>query len=80
MALSTAKKLVLGATVGVVTAVAMVAPAAAHRRHHGHHHHHFRYWHGPSYVTSYGSCDYYFWRWKNTGSRFWKAKYYDCIY
>jgi hypothetical protein len=78
--ISTARKIVLGTTVGLVTVMATLAPAlAGGRHHHGrHHHHHFRHW---SYVaTDYGSCDYYLWRWKDTGSRYWKSKYFSCIY
>jgi hypothetical protein len=80
--ISTTKKMVLGTTVGLAALMAMLAPASAHRRHHhhGHHHHHFRHWHGPAYVTyGYNSCDYFYRKWKYTGSGYWKYKYFDCI-
>lgn len=84
MNISTAKKIVLGATVGLVTVVSLVAPASAQRRHHGHNYHnnHFRHWHGPAYVTNgyaYDSCGYFYRKWKYTGSGYWKHKYFACI-
>ena len=76
-----AKKVVLGATVGLVTVVSLVAPASAHRRHHhGHHHFHFRHWHAPYVTYGYGGCEYFYKKWKYTGSGFWKHKYFACIY
>jgi len=85
MRVSTAKKAMLGATVGLVAVTTMIAPASAHRRHHhhGHHHHHFRGWYGPSIVTygTYGyGCGYYWRKWKYTGSSYWKHRYFACIY
>lgn len=83
MNISTTKKMVLGTTVGLAALMAMLAPASAHRRHHHHghhHHHHFRHWHGPAYVTyGYNSCDYFYRKWKYTGSGYWKYKYSACI-
>lgn len=80
MTISTTKKMVLGAAVGLAGVVAMLAPAAAHGRHHRHHHHHFRHWHAPVFITeSYGSCHYLYRKWRYTGSRYWKFRYFDCI-
>lgn len=77
MTMSTTRKLVLGAAVGLAGVVAMLAPAAAHGRYHGHHHHFFRHWHAP--VFSYGSCHYLYRKWRYTGSRYCKFRYFDCI-
>lgn len=79
MGISTVKKVVLGAAVGIVTVIGLVAPASAHRRHH--HHHHFRHWHAPAYVTyGHDGCGYLYRKWKYTGSSYWKHKYFACIY
>jgi hypothetical protein len=76
MSTSVAKKLVLGTAVGAVALLGALAPAMAH----GKHRHHFRVW-SPPVVTYYrGGCDYYYWKWQRTGSKFWKYKYYDCAY
>lgn len=81
MSISVMKKLMLGTTVGLVATMAVLTPASARGRHHHHGHHHFRAWHGPVVVTSgYGGCGYYYWKWKHTGSRYWKSKYVACIY
>lgn len=77
MSTSVTKKLVLGTAVGAVALMGALAPAMAKGKHH--HHHHFRVWSAP--VVSYrSSCDYYYWKWQNTGSKFWKYKYLDCAY
>lgn len=86
MGVSTAKKMMLGAAVGLVAVTTVMAPASAHGRrhhhHHGHHYRHFHGWYGP--VVTYGysayGCEYYYKKWKYTGSRFWKHKYFACIY
>ena len=76
MSASPAKKLMLGSLAGLAVMAAALAPASAH----GKHHHHLR-WYGPAIVTySGGGCSYYYWKWQNTGLRFWKHKYYACIY
>jgi hypothetical protein len=76
MSTSTARKLVLGATAGVIALAAAAMPASAKG---GHHRHHFRAF-GPIVVTS-GTvgCDTYYWKWKHTGARFWRSKYLACI-
>ena len=77
MSMSAASKLALGAAVGAVALMGALAPAMAKGKHH---HHHFRAWSAPV-ITSYrGGCDYYYWKWRNTGSKFWKYKYLDCAY
>jgi hypothetical protein len=74
MSASPAKRLLLGGLTGLAVMAAALAPASAHK-----HHHHLRY--GPSIITySGGGCSYYYWKWQNTGLRFWKHKYYACIY
>jgi hypothetical protein len=77
MSASPAKKLLLGSLAGLAVMVAALAPASAH----GKHRHHLR-WYGPAIVTysGGGGCSYYYWKWQNTGLRFWKHKYYACIY
>lgn len=79
MSMSATRTLVLGAAAGVVALMGVLTPAAAKHRHH-HHHRHFHGWHGPVVVSSYGGCGYYRWKWRTTGSRYWKHQYLACIY
>ena len=73
------KTLALTALAASVTAFAPAGEAEAGKRlrivighgHHWHHHHHLRY---------YDPCHYYYKKWKWTGKRHWKKKYYECIY
>lgn len=68
----------------VLMSLSVAAPAQAGGNgkhfHFGHHHHHHHF--GPSFYVGSGGygCGYYKRMWWKTGSFFWKAKYYDCIY
>jgi hypothetical protein len=74
--MSKSKKLLLGATAGIVALAAAALPASAK----GGHHHHARGFYGPVIVSSAPTgCDYYRWKWRQTGTRFWKSKYFACI-
>jgi hypothetical protein len=80
--MSISRKLVLGTTAALVAALTALAPASAGGRHHHHdrHHHHYRYWHKPVVVVpSYERCGYYYRKWKYTGSRYWRARYFACV-
>ncbi len=73
--MSTTKKLLLGTTAGIVALAAAALPASAKG---GHRHH--RAFYGPVVVTSGPvGCDYYYWKWKRTGVRIWKSKYFACM-
>ena len=80
MSTSATRTLVLGAAAGVIALMGALTPAVAGHRHHHHHHRHFHGWHGPVVVSSYGGCGYYRWKWRTTGSRYWKYQYLSCIY
>ena len=77
MSMSMTRKMVLGAAVGVAALFAALAPASAH----GGHRHHFGYGApivvAPSYVAT---CDYFYWKWQRTGSRYWRSQYFNCIH
>lgn len=74
--MSTTKKLLLGTTAGIVALATAALPASAK----GGHHHHSRGFYGPVVVTSGPTgCDYYYWKWKHTGARAWKSRYFACI-
>lgn len=55
-------------------------------RHYGHRHRHYRrgYVYGagiPFFYGGYGyysGCSYYYRKWKHTGSRYWRSRYYSC--
>ena len=77
MGISPAKKLLLGGLTGLAVMAVALAPASAHGKKHRHH---FR-WYGPAIVTySGGGCSFYYWKWQNTGAKYWKRRYYACIY
>ncbi len=62
-------------------ALASAGPVQAKGKHHGHHHHghhHLRsfVYVAPVYATP--SCGYYYVKWQNTGSFYWKKQYYAC--
>jgi hypothetical protein len=78
MSNSATKKLVLGTMVGAIAVIGALTPAFARSGHHGHHRHIFR---APIVVTPshLGSCDYYYWKWKRTGSTYWRSQYFSCI-
>jgi hypothetical protein len=78
MSMHATRKLTLATVAGVVAMMGAMAPALAKGGHH--HHRYVRVWTGPAVVTTGGGCSYYYWKWQNTGSRFWKAKYFNCIY
>ena len=80
MSRSVARTLVLSTAVGAVAMLGALTPAVAKGKHHHHHFRHYHVWHAPVVVRAYDSCDVYRWRWKRTGSRFWKAQYFACIY
>ena len=76
MSMSVTRKLVIGAAAGAIALLGALAPASAK----GGHHHHFYRFSQPAFVAPvYTGCDYYYSRWKNSGSRFWRAKYFACI-
>ena len=78
--MSVTKKLILGGTAGAIAMFGALATASAKGGHHHHHHGFFRY--GPAVVVTSGyngSCDYYYWRWKRTGSSYWRSKYFACV-
>ena len=76
MSMSMTKKLAVGAAIAAATAIALVAPASAHG-----HRHHFGFRApivlAPSYVAT---CDYFYWKWQRTGSRYWRAQYFACTH
>jgi hypothetical protein len=75
--MSTTKKLLLGTTAGILALAAAALPASAKG---GHHHHHFRSFYGPAVVASAPTgCDYYRWKWRQTGAWAWKSRYFACI-
>jgi hypothetical protein len=76
MSMSMTKKMMLGTAIAAATVVAGLAPASAHGRHHQ-----FYGMRGPVVVApSYlATCDYFHWKWQRTGSRYWRAQYFDCI-
>jgi hypothetical protein len=76
MSLSMKRKIALGAVTAAIALLGALAPASAKG---GHHRHHFRF-HAPVFVAPvYAGCDAYYAKWKRTGSRFWKAKYFACM-
>jgi hypothetical protein len=77
MITSATKKLLLSTAAGILVLAGAVAPASAKGKN-NHHRHHFRV--APIIVTSgHSGCDYFYWKWKQTGVRYWKAKYFSCI-
>ena len=77
MSISPARKLLLGGLTGLAVMAVALAPASAHKKHRK-----FFRWHAPVVVYSGGGggCSFYYWKWQNTGAKFWKRKYYACIY
>jgi len=59
-------------------------------RHHRHHRHGRYYRRGYLYgagipllyggLSYYGGCGYYYRKWQRTGSRYWRSRYYSCIW
>ncbi len=77
MSISPARKLLLGGLTGLAVMAVALAPASAHKKHRK-----FHRWHAPVVVYSGGGgggCSFYYWKWQNTGAKFWKRKYYACI-
>ena len=75
------KTLALAALAGAIATFAPTGNAEAGklRLHlHGWKHHHFHGHHWRSHRYDFG-CRYYYKKWKWTGSRYWKRKYYRCI-
>jgi hypothetical protein len=77
-------------TCAIALAAAVVAssvlPAEAGKRH-GHAHRHFKHWDHHYVVKPYGyatyvgpNCAYLYKKWRTTGSKHWKFKYFDCRY
>jgi hypothetical protein len=79
---NTGKTLLLGAAVAAAAVMGTFATAEAKHGHHGHHGWYRPYFYvAPVYTTSYaGSCSYFYSRWRETGSRYWRHRYYQCIY
>jgi hypothetical protein len=77
MSMTKAKKLALGAAVGAAALIAALAPASAHGSRHGHHFYGAPIVVAPSYAAT---CDYFYWKWQRTGSRYWRARYFDCTH
>lgn len=79
------KKMIMGIAAGLMALTALNAPAAEAKgkggiKIHIHKHHvwHKHKWHAPFYYVGYKDCGYYFWKWKKTGTPYWKAKYFSC--
>lgn len=68
-------KTLFAAALAALTLAAVSAPASAHGKRH-----HFLD-HGPRlhlYIGGGGGCGYYLDRWEDTGSFYWKRKYFIC--
>ena len=78
MRISPAKKLLLGGLTGLAVMAVALAPASAHHKKHRK----FFRWHAPVVVYSGGGggCSFYYWKWQKTGAKYWKRRYYACIY
>jgi len=74
---SSAKQLLLGGLTGLAVMAVALAPASAHKKHRK-----FFRWHAPVVVYSGGGggCSFYYWKWQKTGAKYWKRRYYACIY
>jgi hypothetical protein len=70
--ITVSKKMILGAVAAITAMGAFYIPAADA--------HGLRVGYRPYiYITTRdGGCDYYYWKWKRTGSFFWKRKFYHC--
>ena len=78
----TAKTLLLGAAIALTATLGTFAAAEAHGHGHGHHGGWYRpyFYVAPVYTTGYvGSCSYFYARWRETGARYWRHRYYQCI-
>jgi hypothetical protein len=67
-------KTLIAAAFAATTLAAISAPASAHEKHHF-------FDHGPRlhlFIGGGGGCGYYLDRWEDTGSFYWKRKYYIC--
>lgn len=76
------KTIALAAVAATLTAFAPSPEAEAGKRfrlHFGHHHFHHHHRRPHHYVYTGPSCRYYYKKWKWTGSKYWKRKYYRCI-
>jgi hypothetical protein len=79
-----ASAIVAAAAVGVTA----IAPAEAGKGHRAHHHqHHFKHWKhvyvgGPYDYARHEvrHCNHFYRKWRATGSRYWRSKFYDCRY
>lgn len=81
------KKMIMSLIMGTMASAAMLTPAAEAKgkgmhfdKFHDFHLHHFMGWGMPYYLTDQGEgCGFYHWKWKRTGSVFWKTKYLVCV-
>lgn len=72
------KKMVMGSTAALLSLGALqVSAAEAHGWKKWHHHRPFVVIYGGDF-GGYGGCGEYYWRWKKTGSFFWKKQYFMC--
>lgn len=68
-----AKTLVIATATSLIALIGAAGAASAHGNGHGWHNGGLRIVIGPSY-----DCGYYHEQWMDTGSRYWKHKYYAC--
>ena len=84
MTTQTTRKMMVAAAAGLIAVMGAMGPAEAKKGGPGPGHHKvFKklHWHKPYFFVTYGGgCHYYYWKWKRTGSPFWKFKYFECIY
>jgi hypothetical protein len=79
-------KMIMGVAAGLMALTALNAPAAEAKGKAGikihiypkHHVLKWHKWHVPHHLVSYEDCGYYLWKWKKTGTMFWKSKYFTC--
>ncbi len=77
------KTIALATVAATLTAFAPAQEAEAGKRfrlHFGHHHFHQHHRRPHAYVYTGPSCHHYYKKWKWTESKYWKRKYYRCIF
>jgi hypothetical protein len=72
------KKLIatLAAVAALASTVATTEAMAGGKHKHRHHFGHFHY--GFVHIAPRHECGFEYWKWKKTGSFFWKKQYYHC--
>jgi hypothetical protein len=78
MSTSILKPALAGAGALLIAMLGALSPAAAKGKHH--HHRHFHLWHAPLLVAPVDrGCGFYYAKWRETGRRFWKERYFACM-